>query len=142
MTKVISAFEAPALLDAHPTLTRHSLYERLIGPPPTYGAVGLAACLADGAMRFAENEYRWSTPVNKRFTLQKSGIGVEARTFVTSDQSGPLAVTFLHLADYLHRATWGRAGVPPYAFQSSEEHTSELQSLMRTSSTVITLKKK
>src|SRR3546814_16193057 len=78
----------------------HSLYERLIGPPPTYGAVGLAACLADGAMRFAENEYRWSTPVNKRFTLQKSGIGVEARTFVTSDQSGPLAVTFLHLADY------------------------------------------
>src|SRR3546814_17952862 len=37
--------------------------------------------------------------------------------FVTSDQSGPLAVTFLHLADYLHRATWGRAGVPPYAFQ-------------------------
>src|SRR3546814_11036970 len=68
-------------------------------------------------MRFAENEYRWSTPVNKRFTLQKSGIGVEARTFVTSDQSGPLAVTFLHPADYLHRATWGRAGVPPYAFQ-------------------------
>src|SRR3546814_12540164 len=66
---------------------------------------------SDGAMRFAENEYRWSTPVNKRFTLQKSGIGVEARTFVTSDQSGPLAVTFLHLADYLHRATWeiGRA---------------------------------
>src|SRR3546814_15019561 len=60
MTKVISAFEAPALLDAHPTLTRHSLYERLIGPPPTYGAVGLAACLADGAMRFAENEYRRS----------------------------------------------------------------------------------
>src|SRR3546814_1809765 len=104
-------------------------------------------------MRFAENEYRWSTPVNKRFTLQKSGIGVEARTFVTSDQSGPLAVTFLHLADYLHRATWGRAGVPPYAFQiqanwimwlsgRSEEHTSELQSLMRISYAVFCLKKK
>src|SRR3546814_5191470 len=83
MTKVISAFEAPALLDAHPTLTRHSLYERLIGPPPTYGAVGLAACLADGAMRFAENEYR-----------------------------------------------------------RSEEHTSELQSLMRISYAVFRLKKK
>src|SRR3546814_20194665 len=68
-------------------------------------------------MRFAENEYRWSTPVNKRFTLQQSGNGVEARTFVTSDQSGPLAVTFLPLADYLHRPTWGRPGVPPYAFQ-------------------------
>src|SRR3546814_17102869 len=113
MTKVISAFEAPALLDAHPTLTRHSLYERLIGPPPTYGAVGLAACLADGAMRFAENEYRWSTPVNTRFTLQKSGISVYARTFVTSAKSGPLHVTFLLLADHLHLPPWGRAAVPP-----------------------------
>ena len=118
MTRVISAFEAPALLDAHPTLTRYSLYERLIGPPQSFGAAGLATCLADGAMRFAQNEYRWATPVNKRFELATDcGILVEGRAFVTSDQVGPLVVTFLHLADYLHRASWGKAGVPPYAFQ-------------------------
>lgn len=118
MTKVISAFEAPALLDAHPTLTRYSLYERLIGPPQTFGAAGLAACLSDGAMRFAQTEYDWAAPVNKRFEMATDcGISAEGRAFVTSDQAGPLVVTFLHLADYLHRASWGKAGVPPYAFQ-------------------------
>lgn len=118
MSRVISAFEAPALLDAHPTLTRYSLYERLIGPPPSYGAVGLATCLSDGAMRFAQSEYRWEVPVNKHFeTATECGIGAQGRAFVTKDGIGPLVVSFLHIADYLHRASWGKAGVPPYAFQ-------------------------
>ena len=117
MTKVITAFEAPALLDAHPTLTRYSLYERMIGPPQSFGSAGLATCLSDGAMRFAQAEYGWQIPVNKRFELDTDcGIKAEGRAFLTSDEQGPLVVTFLHLADYLHRASWGKSGVPPYAF--------------------------
>lgn len=118
MTRAISAFEAPALLDAHPTLTRYSLYERLIGSPQAIGRLGLASCLADGAMRFAQAEYRWEIPVNKRFEFEAAnGIKAEGRAFVTKDAEGPLLVTFLHMADFLHRSSWGKSGVPPYTFQ-------------------------
>ena len=118
MTRVISAFEAPALLDAHPSLTRYALYERLTGAPDPKGRIGLASCLADGAMRFAQEEYSWSSPVSRPFErVMEGGLTARARAYVTTDQEGPLLVVFLHLADYLHRLSWNKAGVPPLAFQ-------------------------
>lgn len=118
MTKVITAFEAPALLDAHPTLTRYALYERLQGPPQSHGPVGLSTLLGDGAMRFAETEYGWSKPIQKTFRETSStDIDLTARAFVTKDAGGDLLVVFVHIADYMHRMSWSKAGVPPLAFQ-------------------------
>lgn len=117
MTKVISAFEAPALLDAHPTLTRYELYERLTGAPEAKGPVGLATCLSDGVMRFAQSQYGWSTPINKAFEKSTdSGINAISRGFVAEEEGEPILVVFLHLADYLHRMSWGKSGTPPRAF--------------------------
>lgn len=117
MTKVISAFEAPALLDAHPTITRHALYEALIGAPRSIGRAGISYHLADGALRFAEEEYGWKTPVTKTFSGDAiGGLVPTARVTMTSDAEGELAVVFVHLADYLYRATWGKAGTPPEPF--------------------------
>jgi hypothetical protein len=68
-------------------------------------------------MRFAQSEYGWAVPVSKLFDkTTESGIKAEGRAFMTSDANGSLVVVFLHLADYLHRASWGKGGVPPYAF--------------------------
>lgn len=118
MTKVISTYEAPALLDLHTGLTRAELYNRLTGPDQPKGRIGLATCLGDGAMRFAQEEYGWQPAVQKTFTGHSTDGSLElsARAYITQDDRGPLAVIFLHLNDYLHRMTWSKAGVPPMAF--------------------------
>lgn len=117
MTKVITAFEAPALLDAHPTLTRYALYQRLTGQPEPKGSIGLATCISDGAMRFAQDEFGWAKPVNKPFEIDcENGIKAQSRGYLTEDSEGPLLVVFLHLADFIHRNSWGKSGVPPLAF--------------------------
>lgn len=117
MEKVISAFEAPALLGAHSSLTRHDLYERLIGKPEPKGPIGLATCISDGVMRFAQAQYSWSTPLNKAFEKKTdSGIKATARGFIAEEAGEPLLIVFLHLSDYQHRMAWRKAGVPPHAF--------------------------
>ena len=53
MTRSITAFEAPALVDAHSNVTKLELYERLQGKTMPKGAAGLASFVAQGAMEFA-----------------------------------------------------------------------------------------
>lgn len=117
MTKVINAYEAPALLDAHSSLTRHALYHRLTGEPEPHRRPGLSSHLADGTLRFAQGEYGWAPPVKKTFEHSSpTGLTAQASAYVTADEEGPLVVAFLHLADFVHRMSWAKAGTPPIDF--------------------------
>lgn len=116
MVKVVTAYEAAALLNAHPGMSPHNLYERLTGDPQPKGAIGLTTYLSDGAIRFAESEYQWSRPVQRKASMKVFDFEAEARLIETSDDRGPLAVVFLHIDNYLHTVAWQKAGVPPIAY--------------------------
>lgn len=123
MKRTISAYEAPALVDAHGGLTRLALYERLSGKPESPPEAGLSAAIADHVVGFAAKVNRWANPVRRdgRFAASQDGsIDGYARYWTTSDEDGEFAVFFVHVAAYLFSSRWRRAGMPPedYAIQA------------------------
>lgn len=116
MSRTISAYEAPALIDAHGGLTRLALYERLAGSPEAPPQAGLASVIADPLIGYVAEMNGWSKTIrrDKRFEVT-GGDAVQgyARYWSTSDEQGDFAVTFIHVAAYLFASRWRRAGTPP-----------------------------
>ncbi len=116
MSRTISAYEAPALIDAHGGLTRLALYERLAGSPEAPPQAGLASVIADPLVGYVAAMNGWSKTIRRdvRFDVSKDeGIQGYARFWATSDEQGDFAVTFTHVAAYLFASRWRRAGTPP-----------------------------
>lgn len=119
MKKTISAYEAPALLDAHPTMTRLALYERLSGGADTTPQAGLASFLADRVIEFAASDNDWTNPIRRDFRKGvEDGLAIDGfgRAWRMSDGAGEFVAVFTHLAAFLHSQTWSKAGAPPEAF--------------------------
>lgn len=116
MKRTISAYEAPALVDAHGGLTRLALYERLSGSPEDTPEAGLSAAIADHVVDFAARVNRWANPVRRNARFDATGdasIGGYARYWTTTDEEGDFAIMFVHVAAYLFASRWRRAGMPP-----------------------------
>lgn len=123
MSRTISAYEAPALIDAHGGLTRLALYERLAGSPEGIPQGGLAAAIADDVVGFVANANGWAKPIRRdvRFDAsQDASVQGYARFWTSSDAEGDFVITFTHVAAYLFSSRWRRAGMPPedYAIQA------------------------
>lgn len=116
MSKTITAFEAPALIDAHSGLTRLSLYERLTGSTSDAPVAGLAAAISNEVVGYAAQINQWAKPIG-RSELFDIAEGTEirghARFWRTSDGAGDFIITFTHVAAYLFASRWRRAGMPP-----------------------------
>lgn len=115
MTRTITAYESPALIDAHGAMTRLSLYERLTGAPTSPKEAGLASRIATGVVEQASEDYGWKPPVRNDFRLPIDGTQMQghARAFVTSDAEGTFIAVFQHVPAYVHAYGWNKAGVPP-----------------------------
>jgi hypothetical protein len=116
MIRTISAYEAPALMDAHGGLTRLALYERLAGSPEAPPQAGLAAAISDDVVGFVARMNGWTKTIGRkeRFDIIENGsIQGYANYWTTSDEQGEFIVTFVHVASYLFSSRWRRAGSPP-----------------------------
>lgn len=114
----ISAFEAPALIDVHPTLSRLALYERLNTDNTPPSRPGLQTCLESGAITFAQDEYRLEPPIRRTWELQPHpDITSKAAGWMTNDDKGPIVYIFAHIPQFVHQNAWGRTGVPPIQFK-------------------------
>lgn len=134
MARSISAYEAPALLDVHSTLTRHALYERLAGRPESPPQAGLNSFIDAGVLGFVAEENGWTKPV--RYDFRKGAddgyaIDGKARAYKTGDENGEFLAVFVHLAGFMHSMAWGKAGVPPEAFQVQANWTMALADAKR-----------
>jgi hypothetical protein len=116
MTKTITAYEAPALIDAHSGLTRLSLYERLAGGSGDAPVAGLAAAISNEVVGYAAQVNQWTKPIGRSELFDIAGssdVRGHARFWRTSDSAGDFVVTFIHVAAYLFASRWRRAGMPP-----------------------------
>ena len=115
MTRSITAFEAPALLDAHSNVTKLELYERLQGKTMPKGAPGLASFVAQGAMEFAAQDAGWRKLSKHERSRDIAGIRGYSNGWTTADDAGEFVATFQHVPQYMHSISWAKAGVPPRA---------------------------
>lgn len=119
MRKSINAYEAPALLDAHPTMSRLALYERLTGGSDSSPQAGLASYIAEGAIDFVAADNGWTKGARYDFVKRAAdGLAIDgtARGWRMTDRGGEFVAVFVHLAQFMHAQAWGKAGVPPEAF--------------------------
>ena len=112
MTRSITAFEAPALVDAHSNVTKLELYERLQGKTMPKGAAGLASFVAQGAMEFAAQDAGWRKLSKHERTRDIAGIRGYSNGWTTADEDGEFVATFQHVPQYMHTISWAKAGVP------------------------------
>ena len=134
MPRTISAYEAPALIDAHGGLTRLALYERLAGSPEAPPQAGLAAAISDPLIGYVASINGWTKTIRRdaRFDLSESdAIQGYARFWTTSDGDGDFAVTFVHVAAYLFSSRWRRAGTPPHDYVIQAQWTMMAAGLRR-----------
>jgi len=134
MPRTISAYEAPALIDAHGGLTRLALYERLAGSPEAPPQAGLAAAISDPLIGYVASINGWTKTIRRdaRFDLSESDpIQGYARFWTTSDGDGDFAVTFVHVAAYLFSSRWRRAGTSPHDYVIQAQWTMMAAGLRR-----------
>lgn len=116
MKRTITAFEAPALIDAHGAMSRLALYERLTGAPTEPKEAGLASRISTGVVEQASEDYGWKAPIRHDFRerIGETDLMGHARGYVTADDDGTFLAVFQHVPAYVHSYGWNKAGVPPY----------------------------
>jgi hypothetical protein len=116
MKRTITAYEAPALIDAHGAMTRLALYERLTGVPTSPKEAGLASRIATGVVEQASEDFGWKPPVRNDFRMPIEGTALEghSRAYVTADAEGTFVAVFQHVPAYVHSYGWNKSGVPPH----------------------------
>lgn len=116
MKRTITAYEAPALIDAHGTMPRLSLYERLTQGPEEIPEAGLSSRISTGVVEQASLDHDWKPPMRQDFRVPIEGTNLmgHARGFVTEDREGTFLAVFQHVPAYVHSHGWNKAGVPPY----------------------------
>jgi hypothetical protein len=137
MTKSITSFEAPALVDAHSGMTKLDLYERLSDKPSPMGAAGLTSFLAEGVIAFAAQDMSWSKVVRHDRNADVCGVEGHARAWLSSDADGELIAIFQHVPQFVHSASWARTGVPPRTVQLSATWASMIFGVKRVAVVVL-----
>jgi len=141
MTKSITAFEAPALVDAHSNVTKLELYERLKGKTLPKGAPGLTSFVAQGAMEFAAQDAGWRKLAKHDRSKDVAGIMGWASAWTTSDADGDFVAVFQHVPQYMHSISWAKAGVPPRSAVLSATWTALVFDVKRVAVVVLTDKR-
>ena len=118
MKRTITAYEAPALVAEHGSMTPLELYDRLTAAPGEPPEAGLTSRIAAGAVEQAAVEHGWSNPNRKDFRVDVAGDGdgvlsAHARGFVVRDEEGEFLAVFQHVAQFVHANAWNKAGVAP-----------------------------
>ncbi len=122
MTKTISTYEAPALLDSHNSMTRLALYERLSNSAKNENIrPGINAAIAPSVMSFAADDNGWSNPMLCTFDVEaESGneITCMSRAYKLTDNDNiEFVAEFAHLAAFMYNTNWAKSGRPPEAYQ-------------------------
>jgi hypothetical protein len=141
MTKSITAFEAPALVDAHSNVTRLELYERLQGKTLPKGAAGLSSFVAQGAMEFAAQDSGWRKLAKHDRSRDVAGVQGWASAWTTSDADGDFVAVFQHVPQYMHTISWAKTGVPPRSTALSAAWTALVFDVKRVAVVVLTDKR-
>lgn len=138
MTKSITAFEAPALVDAHSNVTRLELYERLQGKVLPKGAAGLTSYVSQGAMEFAAQDAGWRKLAKHDRSTDIAGVKGFASAWTTADADGEFVAIFQHVPQYMHGISWAKAGVPPRSAVLSATWTAMVFGISRVAIVVLT----
>jgi hypothetical protein len=138
MTKSITAFEAPALVDAHSNVTRLELYERLQGKTLPKGTAGLTSYVSQGAMEFAAQDAGWRKLSKHDRSADIGGVKGFASAWTTADTDGEFVAVFQHVPQYMHAISWAKAGVPPRGAVLSATWTAMVFGIERVAIVVMT----
>jgi len=132
----ISEYDAAALLDQHPTLTRAALYTALTSPSTAPRQRGLASYLEPGLAEWAAQRYNWTLGMRRIYTsanLSSWPTQVLCRTAAWSaqDKDGEFSFSILHLPGYLYSRNWAKSGAIPDDFELRAQWTMALTGTSR-----------